>query len=403
MTENTQEYAMEFRRELSDDIIRFWKERMQDPDGGFYGQMDGCGNIVQDAPKGAILNARILWTFASAYRVLKDESCLHLATRARDYIREHFTDSANGGIYWSLCADGTPLDTKKQFYAIAFAVYGLAEYYRACGDKDSLDLAIALYRSIEDHSHDAVDGGYIEASTCDWKAIGDMRLSEKDQNDAKTMNTHLHILEAYTGLYRVWKDEELQSRLRELILIFLDRITGPDGHLQLFFDEKWNLHGQMVSYGHDIEASWLLCEAAEVLGDETVLERTRSVCMHIAEAAMEGFSAEGGMIYEYDPATGHRDGDRHWWVQAETVVGCRNMYSLTGDVRWIEAEKAAWEFIRNQIICPDGEWYWSRKADGTANVDDDRAGFWKCPYHNGRMCLEMIERLTCRMQPQSCS
>lgn len=386
-------YSSQYRAELCNSILSFWNNRMQDPRGGFYGQIDGDGNLVPDAAKGAILNARILWTFSSAYRVTKDAAFLELATRAKEYILAHFVDKKNGGIYWSLTSEGEPLDTKKQFYAIAFAVYGFAEYYRACGDEAALQTAKELYRSIEEHSYDPEFGGYIEAMTCTWEPIGDMRLSEKDQNDAKTMNTHLHILEAYTGLYRVWKDEVLSARLKELILIFLDKITAPNGHLQLFFDEKWNLHGEMVSYGHDIEASWLLCEAAEVLGDEAVLCRTKEVCKHIAEAAMEGFSAEGGMIYEYDPATGHLDSDRHWWVQAETVVGCRNMLQITGDKKWEEAEKAAWEFIRRDIVCPDGEWYWSRKADGSANTTDDRAGFWKCPYHNGRMCLEMIERL----------
>lgn len=393
MYNNSATYADEFKRELRDNILKFWTSRMTDPAGGFYSRMDGEGRLCPDDPRGAILNARILWTFASAYRVTGEESWLEAAKHAKEYIEAHFVDREFGGIYWSLTPSGEPLDTKKQYYAIAFAVYGMAEYYRACGDESALKTAIELYRSIEEHSYDAVDGGYLEASTRNWQPIGDMRLSEKDQNDAKTMNTHLHILEAYTGLYRVWKDETLGLRLKELIEIFLDRMTASSGHLLLFFDEKWNLHGDMVSYGHDIEASWLLCEAAEVLGDEALLERTRKVCVRIAEAAMEGFSRTGGMIYEYDPAKGHRDADRHWWVQAETVVGCRNMYALTGDLKWLEAEVAAWAFIKDNIICPDGEWYWSRREDGSANTADDRAGFWKCPYHNGRMCLEMIERL----------
>jgi len=393
MSNKSPHYASEFRSELCDNIIKFWVEKMEDPRGGFYARMDGDGRLDLQAAKGAILNARILWTFSSASRVLGDPSCLEAAGRAKKYIEDKFVDRERGGIYWSLTPDGKPLDTKKQFYAIAFAVYGMAEYYRACGDESALQTAIALYRSIEEHSYDAVDGGYLEAATVDWQSIADMRLSDKDQNDAKTMNTHLHILEAYTGLYRVWKDALLAARLRELIEIFLDKMTAPDGHLQLFFDEKWNLHGQMVSYGHDIEASWLLCEAAEVLGDGALLERTRKVCVRIAEASMEGFTPEGGMIYEWDPATGHKDSDRHWWVQAETVVGCRNMYQLTGEQKWLDAELAAWRYIKKYIVCPDGEWYWSRKADGSANTADDRAGFWKCPYHNGRMCLEMIERL----------
>lgn len=392
MKNTLNDYKQEFQTELHS-ILAFWDKYMLDPQGGFYGQMDGKGRLIPDAPRGAILNARILWTFSSAYRVTAEKRYLELATVARDYIIAHFIDNEFGGLYWSLNSDGTPLDTKKQYYAIAFAVYGLAEYHRACGDAASLELAKQLFFSIEDHSRDLEKRGYIEAATRCWEPIQDMRLSEKDRNDAKTMNTHLHILEAYTGLYRVWKDAALEEALRSLILVFLDYIVGTDGHLQLFFDMDWKLQDEMKSYGHDIEASWLLCEAAEVLGDAELLERTKKACVSVADASLEGFSEETSMIYEFDPVSGHKDADRHWWVQAETVVGSRNMYQLTGDAKWVEVEKSAWNFIKEHLICPDGEWYWSLREDGSTNTADDRAGFWKCPYHNGRMCMEMIERL----------
>lgn len=386
------DHLKEFEKELTDNILKFWMERMPDHRGGFYGQMDGNGQLNTEAPKGAILNARILWTFASAYRLIREPAYLGMARRAKFAILDNFIDPEYGGLYWSVSAEGEPLDTKKQFYAIAFAIYGLAELYRAAGDKDALKAAKALYRSIEDHSHDSVKGGYLEACTRDWQPISDMRLSEKDQNDAKTMNTHLHILEAYTGLYRVWKDEELEARLRELIEIFLDKISGEDGHLQLFFDEDWKRNGCMVSYGHDIEASWLILEAAEVLGDEDIVKKAKKACAHIATAAMEGLREDGSLIYEYDPADGRIVESREWWVQAETVVGCYNQYQQSGDSTWLERSMAAWEYIKKNIICPDGEWYWGVNADGTVNTKDDRAGFWKCPYHNGRMCMEIIER-----------
>ena len=221
----------------------------------------------------------------------------------------------------------------------------------------------------------------------------DVRLSENDQNDSKTMNTHLHILEGYTNLYRVWKEEGLRDRLRNLIRIFLRHIIREDGHLGLFFGDDWTPNSTMVSYGHDIEASWLLREAAEVLGDQSIKNEVNSISRRIAAASMEGWSTEGGMVYEYDPASGKKDADRHWWVQAETVVGCVDQYQLTGDPEWLEKAAAQWRFIRENLICPDGEWYWSIKEDGSPNLTDDRAGFWKCPYHNGRMCLEMLARL----------
>ena len=378
---------------LTSDILPWWTGNMTDPSGGFYGERDFNGALVPGAPKGLILNARILWTFAAAYRVLGREEYLGTALRAADYIASHFTDQEYGGAFWSLKADGSPLDSKKQFYAIAFAIYGYSELYRAtsCHGKarqSALDQAIALYRCIEEHSRDRALGGYLEACTRDWKPIEDMRLSEKDRNDAKTMNTHLHILEAYTSLYRVWKDEGLREDLLALTELFADRIIGPDGHLRLFFDNEWNSQDSVRSYGHDIEASWLLEEAADTLGDGPFGERISQLCRKMALAAMEGFSAQEGMIYEFDPVTGRRDTDRHWWVQAETVVGCVNRLQRDGDRSWKRAAEAQWKFIKEHIICPDGEWWWSAEK----HPADPRAGFWKCPYHNGRMCLEVIER-----------
>lgn len=373
--------------ELTTNILPYWIQNMTDPAGGFYGRRDGSGTLDPDASKGLILNARILWTFSAAFRVLGKPQYLKTAQRAVREIIDRFCDPEFGGAYWSLDAKGSPLDTKKQFYAIAFAIYGLAEYYRATADGKALEKAIGLYRCIDAHSRDAQKGGYIEACTRNWSPIEDMRLSEKDQNDAKTMNTHLHILEGYTNLYRMWPDAQLHDRLRELVELFLNRITGPDGHLRLFFDEDWNLHGQIRSYGHDIECSWLLWEAAEVLGDEDIIGRCRVICPRTARAAMEGFTREGGMIHEWNMTAGEKHTNRDWWVQAETVVGCLNQYQMTGKACWLGAAKAAWEFIKKNIIAPDGEWYWA-----AGNTTDDRAGFWKCPYHNGRMCLEIIER-----------
>lgn len=390
-------FSKSLKTELTENILPFWMDNMVDPRGGFYGRMDGRLTLEADAPKGAILNARILWTFASAYRVIGDPRYLETAVRAKEYILEHFVDREFGGAYWSLNADGSVCDSKKQFYAIAFIVYGMSELYRASGDTQALDCAIELYKSIEEHSRDLQKAGYIEACTRDWQPIEDMRLSEKDRNDAKTMNTHLHILEGYTSLYRVWKDEGLGKALEDLIVVFLERIDQADGHLGLFFDEDWNLTSKMFSYGHDIEASWLLCEAAEVLGNEQLLQRVKAESTKMANAAADGFTDLGGMIYEYDPEIGHADNDRHWWVQAESVVGFYNQFQLSGEEMWRERSILSWAFIHKYIVAPNGEWYWSAVPVGTndfrPNTTDDRAGFWKCPYHNGRMCMEIIERV----------
>ena len=387
--------AEQMRDEFMNDILPFWSIRMKDPAGGFYGLVDGNGKTDPEAVKGAILNARILWTFSSAWRVFGDRRCLETAERAFDYIKGHFLDREYGGVYWSVDASGMPADTRKQFYAIAFTIYGMAEYYRAAGNREALDIAAGLFLDIENHSFNRDDGGYLEAAARDWSAIADMRLSEKDRNDARTMNTHLHILEAYASLYRVWKDSRLEAALRNIIRIFLDRIVRPDGHLGLFFTENWESTDTTISYGHDIEASWLLCEAADVLGDIKLREEVIRASIRIAEASMEGFSPEGGMVNEYNPEEGRKDGGRDWWVQAETVIGCFNQYQLTGERLWLDRAASAWAFIKARIICPDGEWYWSVHPSGEGFIADtvnDRAGFWKCPYHNGRMCMEMIER-----------
>ncbi|KAA6328432.1 hypothetical protein EZS27_022677, partial [termite gut metagenome] len=297
-----------------------------------------------------------------------------------------------GGIYWSLDYKNNPSDTKKQIYAIGFAIYGLSEYHRATGDAEALDYAIRLFESIETHSFDSVKNGYCEALTREWKEIADMRLSEKDANERKTMNTHLHILEPYTNLYRVWKDPRLERKLRNLISVFTDKIVDKEsGHLRLFFDDDWGCKSNIISYGHDIEASWLIYEAALALGDSELLESLAPVVKKIAHAASEGFTYGAGMIYEKNPNTGHVDGDRHWWVQAEAVAGYFNLYRNFGDEEALKKAIDCLAFIKQHLVdYENGEWFWSLRSDGTINRDDDKAGFWKCPYHNGRMCMEII-------------
>lgn len=386
-----QALASQVRKELTDNILPYWMQKMTTPEGGFYGRIDGNEQLDPSAPIGNIMTARMLWTFASAYRLLGNKEYLDMAQKAKEFIISRFYDHELGGTYWSLSSDGSPLDTKKQIYAIAFTIYGLAELNRATGDGQALEYAIKLFNSIEDHSFDTVKDGYFEAFTREWAPIEDMRLSDKDANESKTMNTHLHVLEAYTCLYRVWKSSLLEERLRGLIAIFEDRILGQDGHLKLFFDDDWTCNYDIFSYGHDIEASWLIHEAALVLGDPEVLERIENIVPRIAAAASEGFSQKGGMIYER--VAEEIDRDRHWWVQAETVVGYFNLWDHFGSQQGLENALMCWEFIKESIIDREnGEWFWSLRADGSINRDDDKAGFWKCPYHNGRMCMEIIER-----------
>ena len=386
-----QRLRQELLEELHTNILPFWSNRMADPRGGFYGRMSGTNELIADAPRSAILAGRILWTFAAACRVTGRPEYLAQATAARDYLADRFLDPVEGGVYWSVEADGRPRETKKQFYALAFALYGLSEYARATGDERSLLQAVELYRTIERYAYDPVHNGYAEAAARDWTALGDVRLSDKEANVNRTMNTHLHILEAYTNLLRAWPDEQLRRQTRNLVAIFLRHIVDArSGHLGLFFDEEWRpIEAGCHSYGHDIEASWLLLEAASAVGDPALYERTRSSCARIADAAMEGYRPDGSLIYERR-ADGTTDCERHWWVQAECVVGLSYLCRCHGRREALDAALGTWDYIRTHLVDRErGEWWWSILPDGTVNRTDDKAGFWKCPYHNGRMCLEI--------------
>lgn len=389
------ELKQQLKEELTQNILPFWMEEMKDDEqGGFYGQIDGHDQLIPEADKGGILNARILWSFSSAYLQERNPLYLEMANRAKSYILNHFFDTEFGGTYWTVSYDGKPVDTKKQIYSQAFFIYAFTEHYRASGDKSSLHTAIELFRMIEKRSFDSELNGYFEAYSRDWQLLEDLRLSEKDANEKKTMNTHLHILEAYTNLYRVWKDDELARQLRNLILIFTENIVNQETkHLDLFFDENWNSKANIVSYGHDIEAAWLIDESARVLSDPVLQANVQKICIEIAEAACEGLQPDGSLIYEKDNATGHLDKDRHWWGQAEAVVGFLNIYELTGDGEWLEKALKCWNYITENLIDRvGGEWFWSISDEGIANRKEDKAGFWKCPYHNSRMCLEVMAR-----------
>lgn len=390
--------AEEFRNEvlvnLEENILPYWMTGMVDPRGGFYGRRDGHDMLHEDAPKGAILNARILWTFSAAYRLLGKPEYLKMATRAKREIIDRFYDRQHGGVFWSIDTVGNPADSKKQFYAIGFAIYGLSEYVRATGDTEALDYAVRLFHDIETHSRDFVNGGYAEAFGRDWTPVEDMRLSDKDMNASKTMNTHLHIIEPYTNLLRIWNTPELKAATENLLEIFLDRIVLPEGrgHMGLFFDDEWRLQDKgTISYGHDIEASWLLLETSQVLRNPELSGRTLAETRRIADAALEGRCFDGSMIYERF-ADGHYDNDKHWWVQAENVIGQLYLYLYHGRDDMLEKAYESWSFIRDNMLDTSGEWIWSLR-DGQPNREEDKAGFWKCPYHNSRMCLEIIEHL----------
>ncbi|MCV9388824.1 AGE family epimerase/isomerase [Reichenbachiella ulvae] len=383
----------EAEKVLNENILSFWEERMVDNEnGGFYGRIDGEGVLHPQSDKAIILNTRILWTFSAAYRYTQNPNHKAMADRAYHYICDHFFDSEHGGVFWMLDYQGEVKDPKKQVYAQAFAIYALSEYVRMNGSEEALELAIGLFELLEKHSFDPQRNGYFEAFAQDWSLIEDVRLSEKDMNATKTMNTHLHVLEAYTNLYRVWKDEKLEEDLRNLINEMSTRFVSDKKHFNLFFDDDWNLLSDEISFGHDIEGSWLLAEAADVIEDDELIQKTNELALNMADAALRGLDKDGGLMNEASPH-GLTDTDKHWWPQAEALVGFVNAWQLSQDERYLIVAASIWQFTKEYIIDPAGEWHWRVTRDHQLVTGEDKAGPWKCPYHNGRAMMEVMERL----------
>lgn len=389
------QFAARARRELLENILPFWRTRTLDERrGGFIGQMSNDLKVQEDAPKGLILNARILWTFSAVHRYTHDEQDRALARRAYEYLTRYFRDDQHGGYFWELDPSGAVLDGKKKVYGQAFCVYALAEYYRTFQSEDAVRQAIDVFHRIEAHTRDKVTGGYFETMLRDWQPCEDMRLSDKDMNEKKSMNNHLHLLEAYANLLRVWPEPLLADRLRELIHLFRRYILNAEQtHFQHFFDESWAPRSDGYTFGHDIEGSWLLCEAADVLGDAQLVADVRTTAANIARSTLaEGLDADGSLFYE--ACKGRiTNRNKEWWPQAEAVIGFYNAWQLTGDDAFRNAAVRCWRFIEERIVDHvHGEWFWCVRPDGTHDPSQPKVSAWKGPYHNGRCCLEILHR-----------
>ena len=388
----------EIVQDLTDNILDFWVKKSPDPSGGFYGVLEFDGTPRANAPKGGILNARLVWTFSSAYRMLKDEQYLTLANRAQRYFLDHFIDPEYGGAYMTVTADGKPLDTQKNTYQNVFAIYGLSEHYRATGNKESLDAAIAIYRKLIEHAYDPVHGGFIGCIDCQREGIFFNREWElnTEMTSPKTMNDNLHALEALTNLYRVWKDDGLRKHLEEEIYIMTHKVLNQETwHQHCFLTMDWVNQRNIDSYGHDIEFSWLLVEAAEVLGDEEILEDTHRIAVNLAAVQLEeGVDEKGAMMY--DKEDGHYRASLSWWVQSETVVGFLNAWQISGDRKFLDAAVRTWEWIKTYLIdYENGEWYSGGSYSDTPRREGGggKISQFRCPYHNGRMGFEVMTRL----------
>lgn len=405
---NKLELRDQIEQELRQNILPFWMKYPIDyENGGFYGAITNDLKILNDVPRSLVLCARILWSFSAAYRRYLDDDYLKIADHAFQYLTTRFWDARYGGYYWMLDHSGQPLDDRKQTYGQGFALYGLSEYAMALKAGGALDRSLAvlqwakdLFNLLQEHAYDPVYGGYIEARRRDWGAQDDLRLSEKEPNVVKSMNTMLHIVEPLTNLVRAWDDPASRRALEKALTDFLDHVINPQTcTTHLFFDMDWSVLGDHISFGHDIEASWLLVEAAQVSGNPALIERASILAVQMAEAASRAIEPDGSLVYEASPQ-GFTIVEKHWWAQAEGMVGFFNAAQLAARTDQVEKFTSIafglWDYIDSKVIDRHhGDWFKRLSRDGKPIINDTsyKVGPWDCPYHHVRACLEMIHRL----------
>ncbi len=379
------------RAEL-DNILTYWTTfGIDDEYGGFVGKRDFYNNLVPFAAKGIILNTRLLWSFSAASNYLKSSKYEWVCNRAYDYIKTHFKDEDHGGVYWEVNHDGITRNTRKQVYAQAFAIYALSEYYIFSKRQEVKDWAVSIFKNLELYAKDSHHLGYFEAFNEDWTTISDMRLSEKDMNAAKTMNTHLHILEAYTNLLKIYDDQDLEDALKELIALFQNKFLNNFNNYDLFFDEKWNLLSSTISYGHDIETAWLIVEAAKILKIESISQQVQDTAIKVIDTfLLEALDDDGAVMNEKNRNSNQFDTDRHWWPQVEALIGLKYGYTLTHNNEYLKKSINIWEFTKKYLIDYQyGEWHFRVDEEGKPYQNEDKISMWKAPYHTTRACIIM--------------
>ena len=378
-------------------IAKWWLERGPDAaHGGFVGEIDADGRPQPQRNRGIVLLSRILWFFSTLARRQGDPACHDAARRAYGSLCEHFHDADDGGVYWEVAADGRPVSDRKQSYGLAFAIYACVAWHRACGEAEPLQRALSYFDCLERHVRDRRHGGYLEALSRQWLTLYDLRLGEGDMNAPKSTNTHLHLLEAYTELHRAAPSPTTAEALDHLLGLFCDRIAlSPRGPLGSFFDSRWNRLGKVQSFGHEIEAAWLLWEAAETLRNPQRTARVRPLSIGLAESCLlQGIGDDGRLCESRDPETGQRQEASVWWVQAEALVGFLTAWRLSGENRYREAAEAVWRHVQARHIDPTGnEWFWWPPDELRESALPYKAGFWKGPYHNGRAMMVAADRL----------
>ena len=384
-------FATEIKEHLVNDLIPFWQGLKDEENGGFYGYLSYDLKLDKKAVKGCILNSRILWFFSNAYMLLGDSSLLESATHAYQFLKDYCVDNEFGGVFWSLAYDGTPEDTTKHTYNQAFSIYALASYYDASKNPEALEIAWKLYDLVESKCKD--EYGYLEAFTRSFEPEENDKLSENGVIAEKTMNTLLHVFEAYTELYRVTKEEKVAKQIRFMMDIIKDKVFNKEiGRQEVFFDRTWNTLIDLYSYGHDIETAWLVDRGLEVLDDEAYTNMLSPITKIITENIYNRAYIDHSLVNESE--NGVVDTTRVWWVQAEAVVGFLNGYQKQGDKKFLDASVDIWNYIKKYFIDKrnGSEWFWSVKEDHTPD-EKPIVEPWKCPYHNGRMCFEVLRRM----------
>ena len=388
----------EMEKELKS-ILDFWSNEVFDQKTKrFVGKIDHYGKKYLDAPVGCVMMSRMLWSFSAAYKFTGYKPYRDMANEVYQFLIDAFWDQQYGALFWEVDDKGRAIDQRKQAYAQGFGILALSEYYSAVKNKQALDFAMRLYQLLEKEFYDELHGGYIEALDRKWQPVADLRLSSKEANDPKTMNTHLHILEPYTNLYKVWPVEKLKISIEKLINVFLQKIIDPDsGHFNLFFDLKWHVKSSVISFGHDIEGAWLLHEAVQVTANKTLLNAIRKASLALVELTIkEGMADDSSIFNESENKV--LDRDKHWWPQAEAMVGLIDAWEIDKKTEYLVHLQKIWGFIKKHLIDDaHGEWFW--RVDGSGNVitTEDKAGFWKCPYHNSRALMEVIRRIDKRV------
>lgn len=376
-------------------IAEWWmKHSIDKQNGGFHGEINATNNPIENAKKGIILNTRILWFFSQAAKEYNNDNYLQVAERAYHYLLNHFDDEQHGGVFWELDCTGKCVNGKKQTYAQSFAIYGLTAYYQLTNNQQAIDQALKYFSLIEEHAIDQKHGGYLEAFSENWQSLDDVRLSTKDMNSPKSMNTHIHTLEAYTSLYHATKNPQVGIALKALVTLIFERILDPKSHhLFLFLDKDWTDRSDCFSYGHDIECSWLLWDALNALGEPSMSEKYRSTVVSMAKVCLAQSIGDLDQVCDkFTFADSRKHQDSFWWVQAEALVGFLNAYHLTDETEYLQACEKIWQFTQEQHIDHDnGEWFWIAKDQKDLNPIEYKAGFWKGPYHNGRAMMEAAE------------